>query len=200
MYPDFRRCKGMSKEQKQAMYESMQKNPMGMLRVWGRINMGANMLWTFVVFLVVSVAIAYLGWAALPHARDSFGHVFQVLGTAGVLAYCFASFPSVLTSVQQHLSTSFFASVQCILPPSRGSQQHLSTSRPVREQRYLPVFSAAAFPSFLAQQAGVFGSSDVNPDAASIPVQQSAKAVLRCIFPPTTLQRVSLKITSMSSS
>jgi hypothetical protein len=94
MFPDFRRCKGMSKEQKQAMYESMQKNPMGLLRVWGKINMGGNMLWTFVVFLVVSVLIAYLGWAALPHARDSFAHVFRVLGTAGVLAYCFASLPN----------------------------------------------------------------------------------------------------------
>jgi len=92
-YPDFRRCKGMSKEEKKAKYEEMQKSPMGLLRVWGKINMVANMLWTLVVFLVVSVFIAYLGWAALPHARDSFQHVFQVLGTAGILAYCFASFP-----------------------------------------------------------------------------------------------------------
>ena len=93
MFPDFRRCKGMTKEQKQAMYENMQKSPMGILRVWGKISMGGNMLWTFVVCLVVSTLIAYLGWSALPHAGSSFAHTFQVLGTAGILAYCFASFP-----------------------------------------------------------------------------------------------------------
>jgi hypothetical protein len=94
MFPDFRRCKGMSKEEKKTMYENMQKNPMGLFRVWGKISMGGNMLWTFVVFLLASAMIGYLGWAALPHARDSFGHIFQVLGTAGILAYCFASFPN----------------------------------------------------------------------------------------------------------
>lgn len=92
MFPDFRRCQGMSKQEKQALYETMQKSPMGMLRVWGPMNMGGNMLWTFVVFLVVSVLVGYLGWAALPRGA-SFGQVFQVLGTAGVLAHCFGGLP-----------------------------------------------------------------------------------------------------------
>ncbi|MCP2732658.1 hypothetical protein NJ959_29950, partial [Symplocastrum sp. BBK-W-15] len=52
--------------------------------------------------------IAYLGWATLPQGTESttivgvgakktgtatFAHVCQVIGTAAILAYCFASFP-----------------------------------------------------------------------------------------------------------
>jgi hypothetical protein len=104
-FPEFRRCEGLSKEQKQAKWEEMQKRPMGLLRVWGPISMGKNMLLTFLVFLAVSVLVGYLGWNALPHAgmsadglgaaaRPGFGRVMQVLGTAGVLAYCFAGLPN----------------------------------------------------------------------------------------------------------
>jgi hypothetical protein len=64
------------------------------------------MIWTFVVFLVVSTIIAYLAWASLGHVAKitvgsaslgdglSFGKIFQVVGAAGILAYCFASFPN----------------------------------------------------------------------------------------------------------
>lgn len=104
-FPDFRRCAGMSKEQKHAKWEEMQKSPMGLLRVWGRISMGRNMLLTALVYLAVSVLIAYLGWNALPHGgmsvgelavsvRPNFAKVMQVLGTAGILAYCFAGLPN----------------------------------------------------------------------------------------------------------
>jgi hypothetical protein len=106
-FPEFRKCQGMDKQQKQAKWEEMQKNPMGLLRVWGKINMGRSMLLSFLVFLVVSVLVGYLGWMTLPHggpsvggvsvggaARPEFGRVMQVLGTAGILAYCFASLPN----------------------------------------------------------------------------------------------------------
>jgi hypothetical protein len=104
-FPEFRKCAGLSKEQKQALWENMQKRPMGLLRVWGPINMGRNMGLTLLVYLIVSVLIGYLGWATLGHgegaaaglasvARPGFGRVMQVLGTAGVLAYCFAGLPN----------------------------------------------------------------------------------------------------------
>jgi hypothetical protein len=63
------------------------------------------MLLTLLVYLAVSVLVGYLGWNALPHAgvaagalseslRPGFAKIMQVLGTAGVLAYCFASLPN----------------------------------------------------------------------------------------------------------
>ena len=67
--------------------------PCGTIRIWGKVNMGGNMIKTLVVYLVVSVLVGYLGWSALPHAGAPFAKVFQVLGTAGVLAYCFAGLP-----------------------------------------------------------------------------------------------------------
>jgi hypothetical protein len=90
-FPDFQKCKDKSipADQKPKWGEG----PMGLLRVWGPTSMGGNMLWTFLTFLVVSALIAYLGSAAL-RPGDSFAHVFQVLGTAGVLAYCFAGIPN----------------------------------------------------------------------------------------------------------
>jgi len=93
-YPEFRRCDGLSKDEKKAKLEQMLLSPMGLLRVWGPISMGRNMLLTLLVFLVVSLLIGYLGWNALPRdASADFAKVFQVLGTAGILAYCFAGLP-----------------------------------------------------------------------------------------------------------
>jgi hypothetical protein len=87
-FPDFKNCKG---EEAKAKWAS--GAPMGLLTVWGRISMGRNMLLTFLVYLVVSVFIAYLGAAALSRG-DSCRHVFRVLGTAGILAYSFAFLPN----------------------------------------------------------------------------------------------------------
>ncbi|MFM9995239.1 MAG: hypothetical protein ACKVU4_05500 [Phycisphaerales bacterium] len=81
------------------------EGPVGTIIVWGKISMGRNMLITFLVHLVVSALIGYVGWAALPHgpptlgpgggvAGSTFAHVFQVLGTVGVLAYSFAFIPN----------------------------------------------------------------------------------------------------------
>jgi len=99
-FPEFRRLEGMSKEEKRAKMEEMQRSPMGILRVWGPVSMGRNMLLTLLVLFITSVLIAYLGWNALPHGtalgetRPGFAKVMQVLGTAGVLAYCVAGLPN----------------------------------------------------------------------------------------------------------
>ncbi len=73
--------------------KKMESGPMGTLSVWGPMSMGRNMLLTFLVNLAVSVLIGYVGAAAIPPGA-SFGHVMQVLGTVGVLAYSFAFLPN----------------------------------------------------------------------------------------------------------
>lgn len=69
-----------------------ERGPMGLLRIWKPANMGLNMIKTAVFFLIVSVLIAYLGSACLTKGA-AFAKVFQVLGTAGVLAYSCAFIP-----------------------------------------------------------------------------------------------------------
>jgi hypothetical protein len=86
VYPDFRSCKDATPEQK----AEMMNGPMGKLNVWGPFNMARNMLLTFIVILIVSLLIGYIGSVTiLPGAP--FGRVMQVLGTAGILAYTFSS-------------------------------------------------------------------------------------------------------------
>jgi hypothetical protein len=111
-FPDFQKCKSLPKEEKAKFFKDWDKNPSGLLRVWAPANMGVNMFMTFLFYLVTSVVLAYLGWIVLPHGGSvatttadthismglgsSFSHVFRVISTAAVLAYCFASFPNDL--------------------------------------------------------------------------------------------------------
>lgn len=109
----FPHCEHRSQMKDPEFQKRMSEGPMGVLSVWPKMNMGRNMLLSFVVYLVVSILIAYVGWAALPHGitkfppnpapgsggvltgdRASFGHIMQVLGTVGVLAYSFAFLPN----------------------------------------------------------------------------------------------------------
>ncbi len=115
-FPDFCQHDALPrKERMEALKKLYDRHPQGLLRVWGPMNMGVNMLVTFLFYLVTSTVIAYLAWAALPHggaevpgagagaqaaaqaggaaASHIFWKVFQVVGTAGILAYCFATFP-----------------------------------------------------------------------------------------------------------
>ncbi|HZW07400.1 MAG TPA: hypothetical protein VFF65_09765 [Phycisphaerales bacterium] len=95
-FPDFcQHDKLPRKERMAAMKALYDRRPMGLLRVWGEMNMGVNMLLTFVFYLVTSAVIGYLAWATLPQGAP-FAKVFQVIATAGILAYCFASFPGDL--------------------------------------------------------------------------------------------------------
>ncbi len=97
-FPDFFQCKDKNipaAERKQAMKELYNRHPQGLLRVWAPINMGRNMALTALFYLVTSAVIGYLAWAALPQGTP-FAKVFQVVGTAAILAYCFAGFPGDL--------------------------------------------------------------------------------------------------------
>lgn len=69
-----------------------ERGPVGLLRVFGPINMPLNIVCTVIFFLVMSTLLAYLGSAALPRGAG-FAKVLQVMGTAGVLTYSFSSIP-----------------------------------------------------------------------------------------------------------
>ncbi len=91
VFPDFRDPKTMKSERIQ---RAINEGPVGHLSVWPTpLTMGGKMISTFVVYLVVSTVIAYLARAALPGPAP-FAKVFQVVGTAGVLAYSFAFIPN----------------------------------------------------------------------------------------------------------
>ena len=91
VFPDFRGREAMKSEK---ITKALEEGPVGHLSVWRTpVTMGGKMVATFIVYLVVSTLIAYLAAVALPKAAD-FAKVFQVVGTAGILAYCFAFIPN----------------------------------------------------------------------------------------------------------
>ncbi len=67
-FPDFHQHDALPRKERMAAQKALyDTRPMGFLNVWGEMNMGANMVLTFVFYLVTSAVIGYLGWAALPH-------------------------------------------------------------------------------------------------------------------------------------
>jgi len=106
-FPDFNQLDHLPRKERMEKLKALyDRRPYGTLRVWGEMNMGVNMLLTFLFYLFTSAVIAYLGWATLPHGAMHYdaaknvsatyfptANVFQVIGTASILAYCFASFP-----------------------------------------------------------------------------------------------------------
>lgn len=79
------------------------EGPLGFISLWKTPpKMGPSMIGTFCVNLAVSITIAYLAWVALGGAvveggpRLTFMSVFQVTGTAGILAYAFSHVPGSL--------------------------------------------------------------------------------------------------------
>lgn len=97
-FPD---CHAPGAMKSEKVQKAWQEGPVGHLSVWRTpLTMGDKMVATFVVYLVVSTLIAYLTRVALPGAAGttppSFARVFQVAGTAGVLAYCFSFIPNAV--------------------------------------------------------------------------------------------------------
>jgi len=56
---------------------------------------GRALVQSITFFLVTSVFVAYLGTLAL-NSGDEFLRVFQVIGTAGILAYAFGGIPNAI--------------------------------------------------------------------------------------------------------
>jgi hypothetical protein len=70
--------------------------PVGMLHVWTpSVSMARNMLLTYLTYVVASLLTAYVGHEVLPVGSD-FSRVFRVVGTIGVLTYCFAFIPTMI--------------------------------------------------------------------------------------------------------
>jgi hypothetical protein len=90
MFPHFGSHKEASTPEAKAKWKD---GPVGNLTIMGPMNMGRNMALSGLVYLAVSFGVAYLGAVALPRGAD-FWRVMQVLGTAGVLGYTFAFWPS----------------------------------------------------------------------------------------------------------
>jgi len=96
LFPDFRTREAMESAK---VKKALAQGPVGHLSLWPPpLAMGGKMAGTLIVYLVVSTLIAYLTRVALPGAtlHPSFARVFQVAGTAGILAYCFSFIPNAL--------------------------------------------------------------------------------------------------------
>jgi hypothetical protein len=78
--------------------EKFEKGPHGLLQIWPPSafgKMGRNMVLSFIFYVVVGVFVAYLGSHALD-AGAEYLKVFQITGTAAIMAYCFASIPHAI--------------------------------------------------------------------------------------------------------
>lgn len=69
------------------------EGPSGFLTVMGDMNMGKNMLLSFVVFLIASTFIAYVAGHALP-AGTEYMKVFQIVGSMAIAVYTIARLPN----------------------------------------------------------------------------------------------------------
>ena len=93
LFPDFRTRGAMESEK---VKKALEQGPVGHLSLWQPpLSMGGKLGGTLIVYLVVSTLIAYLASVALPETAE-FAKVFQVVGTAGILAYCFSFIPSAI--------------------------------------------------------------------------------------------------------
>lgn len=93
LFPDFRTREQMESDK---VKRALDEGPIGHLSVWPPpLTMGGKLAGTFVVYLAVSTLIAYLASAALPKGA-AFAKVFQVAGTAGILASSFAFIPNAI--------------------------------------------------------------------------------------------------------
>lgn len=73
-----------------------ERSPKGVLNLWpAQMSMGRNMALSFVFYAIVSFFVAYLASIALSRGTP-FGKVFQLAGTAGIMAYTMASIPAAI--------------------------------------------------------------------------------------------------------
>ena len=93
LIPDFRSRAAMESEK---VKQALEQGPVGHLSLWrAPITLGDKMIATLVVHIIVSALIASLAGVALPTPAP-FAKVFQVVATAGILAYSFAFIPNCI--------------------------------------------------------------------------------------------------------
>lgn len=93
VFPMTRTKEQMADDNKQQRLES---GPWGTVNVWARpASIPRNLLQSFVFYLTTSLFVGYLGTLALDPGAG-FSRVFQVTGTAGILAYAFGGVPNAI--------------------------------------------------------------------------------------------------------
>lgn len=103
----FPHCDPSQRKDPQAM-ERMKAGPHGVMIVWGRSpeQMGGKLLATFIYYLVVGVFVAYVASVALQPGVE-YLQVFQVTGTAAIMAHCFGGVPFAIWFGKSVRSTAF---------------------------------------------------------------------------------------------
>jgi hypothetical protein len=89
----FPRCDQREQMNDPEFQKRQETGPRGLLSLGGPMSMGRNMFLTFLVFVAVSVSIAYIDGEVLPRGTG-FARVFQVPAASGVLAGCFSFIPN----------------------------------------------------------------------------------------------------------
>ena len=90
-------CKDNAQRNDPAFMEKWKTGPSGLLNVWKpNCSMGMNMVLSFLVYLIVSIFVAYIGYAAGLPRGAGFSKIFQVLGAAGIVAYSFSFLPQMI--------------------------------------------------------------------------------------------------------
>jgi hypothetical protein len=84
----FPHCKDMSEMKDPAFMEKMKNNPNGTITIWaGQVNMGRNLLLTFLTYVVIGVFVAYVGWHAMKGEQVEYMDVFRLAGAAAFMAH-----------------------------------------------------------------------------------------------------------------
>ncbi len=89
-------CAGSAEMRDPEFQSRWNKGPHGLLVLRaGPPSMGMNMAITFLFYILVGIFVGYLTGVALPAGAD-YLNVFQVAGTAAVMAYVFGSIPNAI--------------------------------------------------------------------------------------------------------
>lgn len=91
---------------------NFERAPAGVITVFAKTGMPKNMICTFMVFLIASALIGYVSWhvhgndlaggfhdaagKASSQMNGTFGDRFQIVGTIGILTYCFSFLPNMI--------------------------------------------------------------------------------------------------------
>ena len=90
-------CHDNAQRNDPAFMEKWKTGPSGLLNIWKpNPNMGMNMLLSFLVYLIISLFVGYIGSSAGLQRGIGFSKVLQVLGSAGIAAYSFSFLPQMI--------------------------------------------------------------------------------------------------------
>lgn len=66
----------------------MDKGPNGMITVWaGKTNMGQNLLWTFLFYILVGVFVAYISWHSFGSEKTEYLERFRIAGAVAFASH-----------------------------------------------------------------------------------------------------------------